>query len=101
MFMLNIIAAWCIRVQAVLAGVNATAIGFVGAACVILWEGAVENSADAIVFTIAGFLSIIFIVPAPLVIFICWAVGAIMHEDVANLGQVPFCIQHGYVPKEA
>ena len=36
--------------KSMLNGVNATAIGLVGAACVILWEGAVVTAADAMAF---------------------------------------------------
>jgi chromate transporter len=74
-----------------LSGVNSTAIGLVGAACVILWESAVENSADAIVFCFAGVLAMIFNVQAPICIFAGGVLGAILCNDAANLGQIPFC----------
>jgi chromate transporter len=77
--------------KVVLNGVNSTAIGLVGAACVILWEKAVQNSADAIVFCVAGVLAMIFNVPAPLCVLAGGVLGAILSDDVANLGQVPFC----------
>ncbi|CAN0570100.1 unnamed protein product, partial [Laminaria digitata] len=46
--------------QIFLQGVNSTAIGLVVAACVLLWGGAVENYADAIVAVFAGCLQVPF-----------------------------------------
>lgn len=77
--------------KVVLNGVNATAIGLVGAACVILWEGAVSNSADAIVFCFSGSLAMVFGIQAPIAIIAGGILGAILSNDVANLGQLPFC----------
>jgi len=77
--------------KAVLHGVNATAIGFVGAACVILWESAVKTRADAIVFTFAGTLACFYNVQAPIVVILGGVLGAILCDDAASLGQVPFC----------
>jgi chromate transporter len=82
--------------KAVLKGVNATAIGLVGAACVILWEAAVNDAADAMVFSLAGFLTVIFDVPAPLVVLSGGVLGAILHQDALNLGQVPYCVANGF-----
>ena len=83
--------------KSTLKGVNATAIGLVGAACVILWEAAINNSADAIVFSFAGFLAVVFGYSAPIVVVAGGILGAIMHEDVLNLGQESFCVANGYV----
>ena len=77
--------------KVVLNGVNATAIGLVGAACVILWESAVGNSADAIVFCVAGVMAMIFNVQAPLCILAGGILGAILCDGAASLGQKPFC----------
>lgn len=44
--------------QIVLQGVNSTAIGLVVAACVLLWGGAIENYADAIVAVFAGCMQV-------------------------------------------
>eukprot|EP00558_Chaetoceros_sp_UNC1202_P003103 CAMPEP_0197238282 /NCGR_PEP_ID=MMETSP1429-20130617/4804_1 /TAXON_ID=49237 /ORGANISM="Chaetoceros sp., Strain UNC1202" /LENGTH=465 /DNA_ID=CAMNT_0042697405 /DNA_START=118 /DNA_END=1515 /DNA_ORIENTATION=- len=77
--------------KVVLNGVNATAIGLVGAACVILWESAVSNTADAIVFCFAGTLAMVFNIQAPLVVIAGGVLGAILSKDVASLGQVSFC----------
>lgn len=77
--------------KAVLHGLNATAIGFVGAACVILWEKAVENSADAIVFTFTGTLVCFFKVQAPVAIVAGGLLGAILFDGAASLGQVEYC----------
>jgi chromate transporter len=76
--------------KVMLNGVNSTAIGLVGAACVILWEAAVGNSADAIVFCFSGVLAMVFNVPAPFCVIAGGVLGAILSNDVANLGQVPY-----------
>jgi chromate transporter len=76
--------------KVILHGLNATAIGLVGAACVILWEAAIRNSADAIVFCVGGTLAVYFNVPAPAVVLVGCILGAILCEDAASLGQVEF-----------
>ncbi|GKY96307.1 hypothetical protein MPSEU_000590400 [Mayamaea pseudoterrestris] len=83
--------------RAILKGLNATAIGLVGAACVTLWEAAISTAADAMVFAIAGTLAVAFNVPAPLCILAGGIVGAIMHPDAANLGQQPYCVAQGFL----
>lgn len=76
--------------KVVLHGLNATAIGLVGAACVILWESAIRNSADAIVFMVAGTLAVYFNVQAPFVVIVGCVLGAILSDAAASLGQIPF-----------
>ena len=83
--------------KAVLHGLNATAIGFIGAACVILWESAIETRADAIVFVFAGSLATFWNVPAPICVILGGVLGAILCDDAASLGQVPFCVTSGFV----
>lgn len=83
--------------KTVLTGINATAIGLVGAACVILWESAIKTSADAMVFCIAFTMAVVFAIQAPLCILAGGIVGAILHPDAADLGQIPYCEQQGYV----
>ena len=83
--------------KAVLTGVNSSAIGLVGAACVILWESAIVDAADAMVFAVAFTLAVVYNTPAPLCILAGGVVGAILHPDAANLGQVPYCIDQGYI----
>mmetsp|Transcript_4151 Transcript_4151/g.9151 ORF Transcript_4151/g.9151 Transcript_4151/m.9151 type:complete len:526 (-) Transcript_4151:178-1755(-) len=83
--------------KAILKGVNATAIGLVGAACVILWESAIENAANAMVFAVALTLAIVFGVQAPVCIFVGGVIGAILHPDALDLGQVPYCEDQGYI----
>ena len=83
--------------KAILKGVNATAIGLVGAACVILWESAIRDAADAMIFSVALTLCVVFATPAPLVVFIGGVLGAIMHPDALDLGQVPYCVDQGYL----
>jgi chromate transporter len=87
--------------KAILTGVNAAAIGLVGAACVILWESAIKTAADAMVFSIALTLEVIFNVSAPLCILAGGIVGAILHPDALDLGQVPYCEAQGYVEPTA
>lgn len=77
--------------KAILKGLNATAIGLVGAACVILWESAILDAADAIVFSIALTMGTVFDLDAPYCILAGGLVGAILHPDAANIGQVPYC----------
>lgn len=76
--------------KCILNGVNSTAIGLVGAACVILWEQAVLNSADAIVFVFTGVLAAVFNFSAPVSVISGGVLGAILCNDAANLGQIPF-----------
>lgn len=76
-------------------GVNAAAIGLVGAACIILFEGAVSTTADAMVFVLAGTLTIVYGLAAPLVVLAGGIFGAIMHQDALSLGQVTWCAQGG------
>lgn len=71
----------------VLSGVNSTAIGLVGAACVILWEEAITTRADSIVFCVAGTMAVVFNIQAPIVVFTGGVVGAILFKDAASLGQ--------------
>mmetsp|Transcript_11312 Transcript_11312/g.20781 ORF Transcript_11312/g.20781 Transcript_11312/m.20781 type:complete len:483 (-) Transcript_11312:83-1531(-) len=77
--------------KSALNGVNATAIGLVGAACVILWEGAVVTAADAMVFVLAGTLAIVYGIGAPYVVLAGGVFGALLHQDALNLGQKEWC----------
>lgn len=77
--------------KAALNGVNAAAIGLVGAACVILWESVINTTADAIVFVFAGSLACFFGVQAPIAIIAGGVLGAILFKDAASLGQIPYC----------
>jgi chromate transporter len=83
--------------KASLKGINATAIGLVGAACVILWEAAVESAADAMVFCFALTMAVYFNVQAPIVVIMGGVMGALLHEDVLDYGQQPYCVDSGYV----
>lgn len=82
--------------KAVLKGVNATAIGLVGAACITLWESAIVDAADAMVFSVALTMAVAFNIQAPICILVGGIVGAILHPDALNLGQVPYCIDQGF-----
>lgn len=77
--------------KVVLRGVNATAIGLVGAACVLLWEAAIRTAADAMVFCLALTMAVVFNVQAPFCILAGGIVGAILSEEALNLGKVPYC----------
>jgi len=76
-------------------GVNAAAIGLVGAACIILYEGAVATTADAMVFVLAGTLAMVYGVAAPFVVLAGGIFGAILHQDALGLGQINWCEQGG------
>lgn len=82
--------------KAILKGVNATAIGLVGAACVILWESAISDAGDAMIFCFALTLAVVFGIQAPFVVFAGGVMGAILHSDALNLGQQPYCVREGY-----
>lgn len=82
--------------KSVLKGVNATAIGLVGAACVTLWESAIVDAADAMVFAIAITMAIAFGIQAPFCILAGGVAGAILHQDALNLGQRPYCEREGF-----
>ena len=76
--------------KVVLNGLNSTAIGLIGAACVILWESAIRNAADAIVFCVAGTLAVYFNIGAPYVVIVGCVLGAILCDEALSLGQKPF-----------
>lgn len=77
--------------KSALNGVNAAAIGLVGAACIILYEGAIVTAADAMVFVLAGTLAIVYNIGAPWVVLAGGVFGAILHKDALSLGQVKWC----------
>lgn len=58
----------------------------------ILWESAIEDAADAMVFCMALTMTAAFNVPAPLVVLAGGIFGAILHTDVLDLGQVAYCL---------
>lgn len=77
--------------KAFIAGVSATAIGFVAAACVELWELAVHKAADAIVFMSVGVAVGFFDASMPLSILFGGLLGFSFSPSALNLGQKPFC----------
>lgn len=85
--------------RAILKGLNSTAIGLVGAACVILWESAISTAADAMVFSVAITMAVYFGIQAPICILTGGIIGAILHPDALNLGQQPYCVDQGYGPQ--
>lgn len=74
--------------KAVLKGVNAVAIGFIGAACVFLWENSVLKAADAIICIVSLGLCTFYNIAAPIVIIVAAILGMIF--EAANLAQVPY-----------
>lgn len=80
----------------VLRGVNASAIGLVGAACVTLWESAIRTAADAMVFSISLTMSSVYAFQAPYCVLMGAIVGAILHPDALDLGQRTYCERNGY-----
>lgn len=78
--------------KAILKGVDAAAIGLIGAACIILWEAAIEDAADAMIFCMALTLTVVYNVDAPYVILAGGIMGAILHPDALDLGQVAYCL---------
>lgn len=74
--------------KAVLKGVNAVAIGFIGAASIFLWENSVLKAADAIICIVSLGLCTFYNVAAPLVIIVAAVLGMIF--EAANLAQVPY-----------
>ena len=63
------------------------------AACVILWESAIDTASDAMVFCFAGTLAVYFGIQAPIVVILGGIMGAILHVDVLDLGQVDYCLK--------
>jgi hypothetical protein len=50
------------------------------------------------VFSLAITLAVYFNVMAPLVVLAGGVFGALLHEDVLDLGQHPYCVEAGYAP---
>jgi len=82
--------------RSVLSGLNSTAIGLVGSACVSLFEGTIITRADAMVFVFALTLTCAFNVQAPVVIVAGLFFGAIISQYVLSLGQIPYCETNGF-----
>jgi chromate transporter len=76
--------------KAILKGLNATAIGFIGSGCVFLYARAIKTAADAMVFVLAGGLACFYSAPAPLVILLGAVFGAIFSSGLLNVGQVKY-----------
>lgn len=94
-FMLAGIALWAVLhtrywFKALLKGVNAVSIGFIGAACIFIWEQAVVKAADAMVFVVAGSLTGYYNLPPPIVILVSVLLGALLNAERISLGQVPY-----------
>jgi chromate transporter len=80
----------------VLQGINASAIGLIGAACVTLWVSAIGTAADAMVFSISLTMASVYAFQAPYCVLVGGIVGAILHPDALNLGQRSYCVKSGY-----
>jgi len=77
--------------RSTLRGINAAAIGFVMAACVIMWEDVIKTTADAMVFVVSLTLAVYFNIGAPYVVLSGGVLGAILFKDALSLGQKSFC----------
>jgi chromate transporter len=77
--------------RVILHGLNSTAIGLIGAACIILFTAVISTTADAIVFYFALILSATYNLGAPYVIIAGGILGAILSKQAASIGQVKFC----------
>jgi chromate transporter len=77
--------------KAIIAGLASTAVGFVVAACIQLWELAIKNSAGGVVFIFTGSCVGLFNLPVPGSLLAGAILGVILSPIAANLGQVPFC----------
>jgi chromate transporter len=75
----------------VVQGLNSTAMGLIGAACVILFTNAISTTADAIVFYVALTLSGTYGWGAPWVVLSGGILGGILSKQAASLGQVNYC----------
>ena len=73
-------------------GVTAASIGLLFTACVQLYEAAVKDGADAVVFLFSGALSAFFNVPVPLSILLGSILGFIFSPGAASIGQHLYCI---------
>eukprot|EP00903_Cladosiphon_okamuranus_P009292 g8866.t1 len=73
-----------------LQGVNSTAIGLVVAACVLLWGGAVDSYADAIVAVVAGCMQAFLGFQAPWCILAGGVLGFLLSDTCTSLGQEAF-----------
>ena len=72
-------------------GVNATAIGLVIAACVVLYEGAVDNLASASVAVATASMVGLFGIPAPIAIVVGGVIGMLLTDEVLGLAQADLC----------
>jgi len=72
-------------------GLNATAMGLIGAACVILFTNAISTTADAIIFYVSLILAGTYNFGAPWVVLSGGILGAILSKEAASLGQVKYC----------
>lgn len=76
--------------KAILKGLNAAAIGLIGSGCVFLYESAVTNAADAMVFVLGLGLASYYNVPAPVCILVGAIAGAFFSPAILNVGQVDY-----------
>ncbi|GMH93547.1 hypothetical protein TrVE_jg13395 [Triparma verrucosa] len=74
--------------KAVLVGLANTAIGFVFAACFLMYQNAVTSAASSTAFAVAGVMAMVYKYPAPACIFGGGVVGALL--NLAELGQKPY-----------
>jgi chromate transporter len=73
-------------------GVTAAAIGFLYTACVQLYEAAIHDAADAVVFLFSGALTVCFNVPVPASIIAGSILGFILSPGAIGIGQSLYCL---------
>lgn len=76
--------------KALLQGVNAVAIGFMGAICIFLWEGSIQRASDAMILVVCLGLVSYYQVAAPAVIATAIGLGIVLNEEVLNVAQKPY-----------
>mmetsp|Transcript_25854 Transcript_25854/g.53072 ORF Transcript_25854/g.53072 Transcript_25854/m.53072 type:complete len:458 (-) Transcript_25854:48-1421(-) len=74
--------------QAIIRGLNASAVGLIGGGCIFLYTKSVSDAADAIVFVLCGGLASFYDFGAPQTIAIGALIGAALASS--NLGQLPY-----------
>ena len=74
-----------------LQGVNATAIGLVIAACIVLWNNAINNLSQASIAVITASMVGLFNIPAPISIIVGTFIGWLMTDQVFGIAQTDLC----------
>lgn len=73
-------------------GVTAAGIGLLYTACVQLYESAITDSADAVVFLFSAALTALFNVPVPFSILAGSILGFVLSPGAIGIGQELYCL---------